>query len=91
MLEMVEASVSPQPEGWINDIHKFSHLRILSLSDNHLVHFPISVCNIFTLVELDVSCNKIKVIPPDIQRLRRLVYLTVSFSYEVSACGEVTL
>lgn len=72
MLELVEdASVSYQPEGWINDIYRFSNLKILSLSDNNLVHFPVSVCNIVTLSELDLSCNKIRVIPQDIQKLKK--------------------
>lgn len=73
MLEMVEAPhvTSPYGEGYINDIQRFSQLKILSLSDNNLVHFPVSVCGIVTLVELDLSCNKIKVIPQDIQRLRK--------------------
>ena len=71
MLEVVESPQYPSEEGWINDIQRFSHLKILSLSDNNLVHFPVSVCNIVTLAELDLSCNRIKVIPQDIQRLRQ--------------------
>ncbi|XP_019862356.1 PREDICTED: PH domain leucine-rich repeat-containing protein phosphatase 2-like, partial [Amphimedon queenslandica] len=76
MLELVEdSSVAYQPEGWINDIYRFSNLKILSLSDNNLVHFPVSVCNIVTLSELDLSCNKIRVIPQDIQKLKKLTTL----------------
>ena len=72
MLERVEdATVSPQPEGWINDIYRFANLKILSLSDNNLVHFPVPVCNIVTLSELDLSCNRIRVIPQDIQKLKK--------------------
>ena len=72
MLERVEdATVSPQPEGWINDIYCFANLKILSLSDNNLVHFPVPVCNIVTLSELDLSCNRIRVIPQDIQKLKK--------------------
>ena len=72
MLERVEdATVSPQPEGWINDIYRFANLKILSLSDNNLVHFPVPVCNIVTLLELDLSCNRIRVIPQDIQKLKK--------------------
>ena len=70
MLEVVEAPSTTQPKGWINDIFRFSHLRVLSLSNNNLVHFPVSVGNVMTLSELDLSCNKIRVIPDDIQRLK---------------------
>ena len=70
MLEVVEAPSTTQPKGWINDIFRFFHLRVLSLSNNNLVHFPVSVGNVMTLSELDLSCNKIRVIPDDIQRLK---------------------
>jgi PH domain/leucine-rich repeat-containing protein phosphatase len=75
MLEMVEAPRLLKAQGWINDIQRFSSLKVLSLSDNNLIHFPVSVCNIVTLTELDLSCNKIKVVPQDIQKLRSLITL----------------
>lgn len=70
MLESLEDSHKSLPCGWINDLHYFSRLRILSLSDNGLVYFPISVCDIKTLTELDLSCNAIPGIPEEIQKMK---------------------
>ena len=61
---------SPEDIGFINDLHMFNRLRILSLSDNNLSHFPVSVCNIVTISELDLSCNRIAIIPKEIQQLK---------------------
>lgn len=57
--------------GWINDLAIFRHLVSLSLSDNDLSQFPISLCAIPTLKELDLSRNKIQVVPPEIQLLEK--------------------
>lgn len=35
--------------GWINDLSYFRHLVSLSLSDNHLTQFPVSLCALKTL------------------------------------------
>lgn len=70
MQESYEGSHKPLPQGWINDLHHFSHLRVLSLSNNGLVYFPLSICEISTLAELDLSCNFIQGIPEEVQKLK---------------------
>ena len=35
--------------GWINDLSYFHHLESLSLSDNRLDQFPVSLCTVHTL------------------------------------------
>ena len=70
MLEGLEDSHKSLPSGWIDDLHHFSRLRILSLSDNGLVYFPVSVCEIKTLTELDLSCNAIHTIPEEIKQMK---------------------
>ena len=64
------AEDDPEPSGSINDLHQFSQLRVLSLANNALSYFPKSLCSIPTLRELDLSCNQIRVIPQEIQRLK---------------------
>ena len=39
--------------GWINDLAHFHHLVSLSLSDNHLDQFPVSLCAVHTLQVCD--------------------------------------
>lgn len=57
--------------GWIDDISIFRHLVSLSLSDNCLEQFPLSLCTIASLQELDVSCNTIKTLPHEVSQLTR--------------------
>lgn len=44
--------------GFLDDLRKFSHLNFLTLSDNELSAFPLSICNISTLRELNLSRNR---------------------------------
>ena len=69
MQESCEESHRPLPLGWISDLHHFSQLRVLSLSNNGLTYFPLSICKISTLSELDLSCNAIQWIPQEVQQL----------------------
>ena len=64
------AEDDPEPSGCINDLHRFSSLKVLSLANNALSYFPESLCNILTLRELDLSCNQIRVVPQEIQRMK---------------------
>ena len=66
----------PKELGFINDLHHFRSLKILSLSDNKLFHFPPSVCSIPTLTELDLSCNRIAAVPKEIKNLKKSVFLS---------------
>ena len=50
---------------------RFNCLRSLNLADNNLQLFPLSLCNITTLVELNLASNKLVEIPADIQLLQK--------------------
>ena len=42
---------------------RFSRLRSLNLSNNHLGHFPLAICDIGTLTEVNLSCNYLTSVP----------------------------
>ena len=63
--------VIEQGIGWIDDLALFRNLTSLSLSNNDLDQFPVSLCNIASLEELDLSCNSIEVVPQEIQYLTK--------------------
>lgn len=65
------SSLIEQDIGWIDDLALFHNLTSLSLSNNELDQFPVSLCRISTLEELDLSCNEIEVIPQEIQYLTK--------------------
>ena len=61
--------------GYINDLYKFPRLNVLSLAGNNLHKFPVSLCRIGSLVELDLSSNQLESIETEIGLLSRCVYL----------------
>lgn len=48
---------------------RFSQLKSLNLSHNRLGEFPVSLCEISTLTELNVSCNGLHYLPSQIGKL----------------------
>ncbi|KAL5466748.1 hypothetical protein EMCRGX_G030897 [Ephydatia muelleri] len=50
-----------------------AHMTAINLSHNFM--FPVSLCRISTLEELDLSCNSIEVVPQEIQYLSKLTTL----------------
>lgn len=44
-------------------VSRFSRLRSLNLSNNHLSQFPLAICDIPTLTEVNLSCNYLVSIP----------------------------
>ena len=61
----------PRTLGWIADLYIFRHLVSLSLSDNCLDQFPLSLCSLKTLQELDISSNNLRSVPHEIQNLTK--------------------
>ncbi|KAJ8376847.1 hypothetical protein SKAU_G00074270 [Synaphobranchus kaupii] len=45
------------PNRGLSELQRFSKLRSLNLSNNHLGEFPEAVCDIPTLTEVNLSCN----------------------------------
>ena len=50
---------------------RFHNLRSLNLSDNDLGAFPLSLCCISSLVELNLATNRLDDIPSDIHLLHK--------------------
>ncbi|KAL7629573.1 hypothetical protein AAE478_001094 [Parahypoxylon ruwenzoriense] len=50
----------------------FKALRSLNLSSNFLDKFPVFLCNLESLVDIDVSFNSISCLPDEVGRLRNL-------------------
>lgn len=44
-------------------LFRFSRLRSLNLSNNHLGQFPLAICDIPTLTEVNLSCNYLLSVP----------------------------
>lgn len=55
---------------------RFSQLKSLNLSHNRLGEFPLSLCEISTLTELNVSCNGLHCLPTQIGKLLKWVYIS---------------
>ena len=81
MYEIEDGPNRPPELGFINDFSHFQCLKILSLSDNNLFHFPPSVCSIQTLTELDLSCNRIALVPKEIKNLKKSVPYSAYYRY----------
>ena len=86
------ASLDQSGHAWLTDLKAFTNLTQLSLRDNKLESFPISICSLKSLTDLNISSNRIKEIPPEIGHLERyknyyniwLVYFPISIS--LAAC-----
>jgi len=50
---------------------RFANLRSLNLADNDLTTFPLAVCRMRTLTELNLASNKIEDVPPTIADLEK--------------------
>lgn len=48
---------------FLNFVSRFSRLRSLNLSNNHLSQFPLAICDIPTLTEVNLSCNYLASLP----------------------------
>ena len=57
--------------GWLDDLKRFQHLISLNLADNDLKTFPLVICHLPRLVELNLASNGIDSIPSDIEKLQK--------------------
>lgn len=53
-------------------LQRFSRLRSLNLSNNQLGSFPLPICFISTLTEVNLSCNHLTSIHPDVGNMTNL-------------------
>ncbi|KAL3859952.1 hypothetical protein ACJMK2_010131 [Sinanodonta woodiana] len=75
--------------GWLDDLPRFHNLRSLNLADNELHVFPMAICKMKMLTELNVASNKITQIPPDIIGLENLQLFHVHNNHLSSLPDEV--
>ncbi|XP_066435256.1 PH domain leucine-rich repeat-containing protein phosphatase 1 isoform X1 [Eleutherodactylus coqui] len=75
--------INPDPaiEGTLDDLHRFSKLKSLNLSNNNLGEFPLAVCSIPTLMELNLSCNGLRVLPPAVGEMKNLQTFLLDGNY----------
>lgn len=57
--------------GWLDDLPRFGTLRSLNLADNDLRVFPLALCLIKTLTELNLATNKLEDVPSQIAELTK--------------------
>nr|XP_015209710.1 PREDICTED: PH domain leucine-rich repeat-containing protein phosphatase 1 [Lepisosteus oculatus] len=50
-------SLGPVASRGLSELQRFSKLKSLNLSNNHLGDFPVAICDIPTLTEVNLSCN----------------------------------
>ncbi|XP_016308098.1 PH domain leucine-rich repeat-containing protein phosphatase 1, partial [Sinocyclocheilus anshuiensis] len=58
-------------------LQRFSRLRSLNLSHNQLRSFPLHICSISTLTEVNLSCNLLTSIHPDLANMSHLQTLVL--------------
>ncbi|XP_061654647.1 PH domain leucine-rich repeat-containing protein phosphatase 1 [Phyllopteryx taeniolatus] len=57
---------------WLQQLQRFSRLRSLNLSNNHLGQFPLAICDIPTLTEVNLSCNYFPSVPSSVGAMTNL-------------------
>ncbi|KAJ8268405.1 hypothetical protein COCON_G00135770 [Conger conger] len=62
--------LSPEPS--LEELPRFSKLRSLNLSSNHLGQFPQAVCSIPSLTEVNLSCNYLTSVPSAVGSMHSL-------------------
>lgn len=65
MLVSTRSETWPDPDTCchVSPTFRFSRLRSLNLSNNHLGQFPLAICDIPTLTEVNLSCNYLLSVP----------------------------
>ncbi|XP_031711122.1 PH domain leucine-rich repeat protein phosphatase 1 [Anarrhichthys ocellatus] len=56
----------------LQQLQRFSRLRSLNLSNNHLCQFPLAICDIPTLTEVNLSCNYLTCVPSSVGAMTNL-------------------
>uniref|UniRef100_A0A7E4VMT8 PPM-type phosphatase domain-containing protein n=1 Tax=Panagrellus redivivus TaxID=6233 RepID=A0A7E4VMT8_PANRE len=63
--------------GWLDDVARFPSLRTLNIADNCLHTFPHAVIQLTALCELNLSGNRISILPGNIRMLFNLTTLNL--------------
>uniref|UniRef100_A0A8C9XG39 protein-serine/threonine phosphatase n=1 Tax=Sander lucioperca TaxID=283035 RepID=A0A8C9XG39_SANLU len=56
----------------LQQLQRFSRLRSLNLSNNHLGQFPLAICDIPMLTEVNLSCNYLTCVPSSVGAMNNL-------------------
>ncbi|XP_051943767.1 PH domain leucine-rich repeat protein phosphatase 1 [Hippocampus zosterae] len=57
---------------WLQQLQRFSRLRSLNLSNNHLSQFPLAICDMPMLTEVNLSCNYLLSVPSSVGAMTNL-------------------
>ncbi|NXA38145.1 PHLP1 phosphatase, partial [Eudromia elegans] len=66
---------SPSTNRALSELQRFTKLKSLNLSNNNLGEFPLAVCSIPTLTELNVSCNALRSVPAVVGDMHKQTFL----------------
>ncbi|KFQ49314.1 PH domain leucine-rich repeat-containing protein phosphatase 1, partial [Nestor notabilis] len=66
---------SPSTSRALSELQRFTKLKSLNLSNNNLGDFPLAVCSIPTLTELNVSCNALRSVPAVVGEMHKQTFL----------------
>ncbi|XP_060706295.1 PH domain leucine-rich repeat-containing protein phosphatase 1-like [Hemiscyllium ocellatum] len=68
----LKQNLGPGANGGLNDLQRFMKLKSLNLSNNHMGEFPLAICDIPTLSEVNLSCNALQFIPSAVSNMNNL-------------------
>uniref|UniRef100_A0AC35TFS3 PPM-type phosphatase domain-containing protein n=1 Tax=Rhabditophanes sp. KR3021 TaxID=114890 RepID=A0AC35TFS3_9BILA len=83
--------------GYIDDLIRFTSLKVLNLADNALRSFPTSLTQIVTLIELNLGDNQISTVAPAIGNLKSLKVLNLGNNWlatlppTLGECSQLTV
>ncbi|XP_029420291.1 PH domain leucine-rich repeat-containing protein phosphatase 2 isoform X3 [Nannospalax galili] len=76
--------------GGLDTLYKFSQLKGLNLSHNKLGLFPVLLCEISTLTELNLSCNGFHDLPNQIGNLLKMNHLKTMVTENLEGNKHIT-
>ncbi|XP_038626163.1 PH domain leucine-rich repeat-containing protein phosphatase 1 [Tachyglossus aculeatus] len=79
----------PSASRGLEELQRFSKLKSLNLSNNHLGDFPLAVCSIPTLTELNVSCNALRTVPGKVGDMHNLQTFLLDGNHLLSLPAEM--
>ncbi|KAK1172449.1 PH domain leucine-rich repeat-containing protein phosphatase 1-like [Acipenser oxyrinchus oxyrinchus] len=74
-------ALGPIASRGLTELQRFSKLRSLNLSNNHLGDFPLAICDIPTLTEVNLSCNCLSTVHAAVGNMHNLQTFLLDGNY----------
>ncbi|XP_033856115.3 PH domain leucine-rich repeat-containing protein phosphatase 1-like [Acipenser ruthenus] len=74
-------TLGPVASRSLTELQRFSKLRSLNLSNNHLGDFPLAICDIPTLTEVNLSCNCLSTVHAAVGNMHNLQTFLLDGNY----------